>query len=59
MIRSDYQCRECGKVKVFTFDNELPACTDHWCCAEEGTTRWDRKWTAPHTGKGSSGEPPR
>ena len=59
MIRADYRCRECGKIEEFTFDDELPVVVDHYCSDTKDMARWDRKWGPPHTGRGSSGEPPR
>lgn len=59
---SDYRCVECGCVREFVFDytpphtvtGKLGKC-EHFDC--QGV--WKRVWSAPHTGRGSSGEPPR
>lgn len=63
---ADYRCRECGVVQEFVFDGPPPA--THLSPHNEQATAlferqclgaFDRLWTAPHTGRGSSGEPPR
>lgn len=62
---ADYRCRECGTVREFMFDGTPPVVHDARCCVPEPDydcfeySRFDRVWSAPHTGRGSSGEPPR
>lgn len=60
--RADYRCRECGCEVEFFFDGIPPAThredhpdPHHEICV--GT--FDRMWKPFHTGRGSSGEPPR
>jgi hypothetical protein len=63
MSAADYRCRECGITLDFYFEHTPPAThngvehVDEHGDACRGTL--DRVWTAPHTGRGSSGEPPR
>jgi hypothetical protein len=61
--RADFRCRECGVVREFWFEFALPAV--HSVEAHEDSVGgrckgvFDRVWSAPHVGRGSSGEPAR
>lgn len=56
---ADFRCRDCGIV--LELDIGHGAVTDiihHDAEDNKCAGRMDRIWSAPHTGSGSSGEPP-
>jgi hypothetical protein len=57
--RIDMQCQSCGIVREFVFEHVPPATQKSKCLLCDRQTTWDRVWTPPHTGRGSSGEPAR
>lgn len=62
-----YRCQRCGKREEFVFEGTPPQTHRARCSGEcagfsDGqmiSGEWVRMWSAPHTGRGSSGEPPR
>lgn len=60
MRRADYIADDCGCIAEFWFSatpppEHLQVCSEH----PDRKQNWKRIWTAPHLGRGSSGEPPR
>lgn len=68
MRTANYRCQECGWQDEFAFDYTPPAIHTHTHLEPEMDSEMRRTscmgalrrvWTPPHTGRGSSGEPPR
>lgn len=60
MTRSaDYKCHHCHTIKDYDVEHgeNLPDTITHWCHTVEGYWPMHRMYQAPHTGRGSSGEP--
>lgn len=58
---ADYRCVQCGEP-YYDLDINDPAGDPRvstLCEGEYGDCELERIWTPPHTGRGSSGEPPR
>ena len=61
MPSADYRCRECGEIierSTQDYPDGLPEVIEVYCYDVDEIARLDRVWSAPHTGSGSSGEPP-
>jgi hypothetical protein len=53
---NDYECIKCEHVEEMDEKEDFLVA---WCVHCMDYMRMRRVWTPPHTGRGSSGEPPR
>lgn len=58
---AEYKCRHCQRVEWVEvgYGEDLPEAVRHYCHVVEGHWPMLRRYSAPHTGTGSSGERPK
>jgi hypothetical protein len=57
----DYKCRYCQRIEhaEIAYGNDIPEALEHYCFQVQAHWPMQRVWSAPHTGRGSSGEKPK